>query len=158
MFEITWQGKQEAVELLIQRDGDFCFICGKNFGKKEKRTIDHWVPLSKGGSWNISNLRLAHKACNLWKGDRIPLEDGTIPEPPKSNSEFKKKRIRKQSRPKVCNICMSGRILLPGERCNVCNSGPQPVIFPGWAKRRSSECDHKIYHCYACILGFARRY
>ena len=157
MIEITWQGKQEAIEILIGRDGDYCFICKQSFGKKEKRTIDHWIPLSKGGTWDIENLRLAHKSCNLWKGDRVPLSDGTIPEPPQKRSQQQKKRIKKQNRPKVCSVCMSGRILMPNQICVICNSGPQPVVFPGWAKRKSSECDHKIYHCYACILGFAGR-
>jgi len=157
MIEITWQGKQEAIQMLIERDGDLCFICKNKFGKKEKRTLDHWVPLSKGGTWNISNLRLAHKQCNLWKGDRMPLPDGTVPDPPPRSNFVDRKRVRKRSRPKVCSVCMSGRILLPGERCAVCHSDPQPRAFPGWAKRKSNECDHKIYHCYACVLGFARR-
>lgn len=157
MIEITWQGKQEVVDILIKRDGDLCFICKNPFGKKEKRTIDHWIPLSKGGSWNINNLRLAHKSCNLWKGDRVPLKDGTIPEREKRTSSSKQKRIKKSNRPRVCNTCLSGRNLLPNQTCNMCSSGPQPLDFPGWAKRKSTECDHRVYHCYACILGFVRR-
>lgn len=157
MIDITWQGKQEAIQKIIDRDGDMCFICKKEFGKKEKKTLDHWIPLSKGGTWDISNLRLAHKSCNLWKGDRVPLTDGTVPDPPPRSSKYHKKRIRKQNRPKVCSVCASGRILLQGERCYACHSGPQPLTFPGWAKKKSSECDHGIYHCYACILGFAIR-
>lgn len=157
MIEITWQGKQEAIDMLTARDGDMCFICKGPFGKKEKRTLDHWIPLSKGGTWDISNLRLAHKQCNLWKGDRVPLADGTVPEPLPKGSKNYQKRVKKQNRPKVCNLCMSGRILLPGERCSLCHSEPRPLSFPGWAKKKSNECDHRIYHCYACILGFARR-
>lgn len=34
-------------------------------------TIDHFIPLAKGGSNHIRNLRLAHKKCNLEKGNRI---------------------------------------------------------------------------------------
>lgn len=157
MIEINWQSKREAMEILIKRDGDRCFICNESFGKKEKRTIDHWIPLSKGGTWDITNLRLAHKKCNIWKGDRVPLADGTIPEPPTKRSQSPKRKVKKQNRPKVCNVCMSGRNLMPGQMCMFCNSGPQPITFPGWAKRKSNECDHTIYHCYACILGFVRR-
>jgi len=159
MIEIDrgWKAKQEAVDLLSVRDGYFCFICKEKFGAKEKPTLDHWIPISKGGTWNIENLRLAHKSCNLWKGDRVPLEDGSIPERPKPKSSYGQKRIRKQNRPKVCNTCMSGRLLSVGERCNVCNSGPEPIIFPAWAKRKSFECDHYIYHCFACIVGFKGR-
>ena len=67
MIELTWQGKQEAIREIIARDGDMCFICKEPFGKKEKKTLDHWIPLSKGGTWNVSNLRIAHRQCNFWK-------------------------------------------------------------------------------------------
>ena len=152
-----WQSKQEAIQKLAQRDGYLCFICKGHFGKKEKPTLDHWIPISKGGTWEIKNLRLAHKTCNLWKSDRVPLEDGSIPDAPQKNNNYKKKRLSRQNRPKVCEVCMSGRILLPDEKCLVCNSGPQPIKFPGWAKRGVRECDHHIYHCYACIVGFQGR-
>lgn len=155
MIKLTWQGKAEAIEILSKRDGYHCFICNGEFGKKEKPTIDHWIPLSKGGSWDIENLRLAHKQCNLWKGDRVPLADGTIPERIQKTKVTKK--ITKLGRPKVCSTCMSGRILLAHETCPTCKSGPQPPSFPGWAKRKSNECDHKTYHCFACVLGFAKR-
>ena len=103
----------------------------------------------------MSNLRIAHKSCNLWKGDRLPLKDGTIPERPVSN--IKKKKIKKNNRPKMCNACMSGRMLGRDQICRVCNSSPQPTDFPGWAKRNTKDCDHNQYHCFACILGFVKR-
>ncbi len=34
-------------------------------------SIDHVVPLSRGGSNHPSNLQLAHLLCNLSKGNRI---------------------------------------------------------------------------------------
>jgi hypothetical protein len=157
MIERDWESKQQAMKMIAERDGYFCFICKKDFGKKEKPTLDHWIPLSKGGGWNMSNLRITHKQCNLWKGDRVPLPDGTIPEMPPKKSNQKRKRISRLNRPKVCDVCMSGRILLPNERCHVCGSGPEPIKFPGWAKRHTKECDHFIYHCYACVVGFQGR-
>jgi hypothetical protein len=155
MIELTWQGKQEAIEEIIARDGDACFICKGSFGKKEKKTLDHWIPLSKGGTWNISNLRLAHRQCNFWKSDRMPLEDGTIPEKPVKKSSIKK--VKKHNRPKICGSCMSGRLVNHGQKCSVCRSGPQPEAFPGWAKKKTVECDHTMFHCFACILGFVKR-
>ena len=157
MSDKEWQHKEEAIKQIAARDGYICFICKQPFGKKEKPTIDHWIPISKGGGWAIDNLKLAHKQCNFWKGDRVPLPDGTIPERPKKTSSYGQKRIRKSNRPKVCISCMSGRNLRPNQTCRVCNSGPQPPVFPGWAKRKSYDCDHNIYHCFACIVGFARR-
>jgi hypothetical protein len=152
--DLSWQNKQEAIDLIRERDGANCFICGGPFGKKEKVTIDHWIPLSKGGTWKLSNLRIAHKSCNLWKGDRVPLPDGTIPEKP---TVQRKKKSSKSDRPKICNVCMSGRVLRNGQVCPSCSSGPQPIDFPGWAKRNTRECDHGRYHCFACILGFVKR-
>lgn len=144
--------KKERIELLIDRDGDYCYICKKPFLQKEKRTIDHWIPLSRGGSWHVDNLRLAHKLCNTWKSDRMPNKDGTIPPPP-----VKEKRNRKSERPKVCQSCLSGRQLSYGEICSTCGSGPQPMDYPRWAKKHVKECDHKLYFCFGCTVGFIER-
>lgn len=155
MSEFDWKTKQEAIDLIIKRDGKNCFICKGPFGKKEKITIDHWIPTSKGGTWKLSNLRIAHKHCNIWKGDRIPLSDGTIPEKPPVR--VKKSKLVKRSRPTICNACHSGRALMSGQVCDRCHSGPQPIDFPTWYKRPTKDCDHRIFHCFACILGFAER-
>ena len=45
-----------------------CAICG-NPVKYKKMTIDHIVPLSKGGTNGMDNLQLACKRCNLMKSD-----------------------------------------------------------------------------------------
>lgn len=154
---MDWISKKERLDEIIRRDGYMCYICKDPFGKKEKPTIDHWIPLSRGGTWDINNLRLAHKQCNMWKGDRVPNKDGSIPEPEKRVKTPKLKRQRKRNRPKVCKSCNSGRLLMAGQTCNVCNSGPKPLEYPGWAKRRPSECDHGVHHCFSCILGFSKR-
>lgn len=55
-----------------------CPICGKNM-RQEDRTIDHVIPLSKGGSGNIGNLQIVHSGCNSIKGAKMPHElDGQI--------------------------------------------------------------------------------
>lgn len=33
--------------------------------------IDHKVPKSKGGTWDIENVHLTHKTCNTIKGDKL---------------------------------------------------------------------------------------
>ncbi len=34
-------------------------------------TVDHIMPISRGGSHRRTNLQIAHKACNSGKGNRI---------------------------------------------------------------------------------------
>lgn len=51
---------------LIHRDGFECDICGTT----EDLTIDHVIPLSKGGGDELGNLRLLCRLHNSLKGDR----------------------------------------------------------------------------------------
>jgi len=51
---------------LIERDGYQC----KNCGNQENLTVDHIIPLSKGGSDNLDNLQILCQSCNSSKGDR----------------------------------------------------------------------------------------
>jgi len=50
--------------------GGRCGICGLSVGKAEF-TVDHIVPISKGGPHLFGNLQPAHLACNSRKGDRV---------------------------------------------------------------------------------------
>ena len=56
---------------LINHYGNICYLCNEPLEMNEI-TIDHWVPLSKGGSDNITNYRLAHYKCNALKADLTP--------------------------------------------------------------------------------------
>jgi 5-methylcytosine-specific restriction endonuclease McrA len=56
--------REMVINLLIQRDGPNCGICGKPVDFKDA-TIDHILELYKDGDHNAKNLRLAHKSCNL---------------------------------------------------------------------------------------------
>lgn len=55
---------------LIERDGCHCARCGS----AENLTIDHVIPISKGGSDELSNLQLLCQSHNSAKGDRIATE------------------------------------------------------------------------------------
>jgi len=50
-----------------------CGICGKNMPKND-RTIDHIIPLVRGGTGHIGNLRAVHRKCNSRKSVRLPHE------------------------------------------------------------------------------------
>jgi len=49
------------------RDGGCCVLCGSNVNIH----YDHDVPVSKGGSNDVKNIRLLCQQCNLRKGARI---------------------------------------------------------------------------------------
>lgn len=62
-----FQGKRAQLMLaLIDRDGYGCKQCGT----QDDLTIDHIVPVSKGGSDDPDNLQLLCQNCNSQKGDR----------------------------------------------------------------------------------------
>lgn len=52
---------------LVQRDGNYCAICGQAFDSVEA-TIDHIYPRSLGGKTELDNLQLLCPACNIAKG------------------------------------------------------------------------------------------
>lgn len=143
--------RKEIVDFLSKRDGFFCYICGDPFKSQKDVTIDHFWPLAHGGTWALDNLKLAHQPCNNLKGDALPNADGTV------NFVNRKHKVARLPRPDQCNHCETGRILLIGETCDVCGSGPQPVMFPTSYKRKSTNCDHSKYHCFACIIGLVPR-
>lgn len=143
--------RSEIIASLTKRDGFFCYICNKDFKSKKEVTIDHFWPLAAGGTWLLSNLRLACQPCNNLKGDALPNEDGTV------NFVNRRERTIKLPRPEQCDNCETGRILLIGETCDVCGSGPQPALFPTAYKTKSANCDHSLYHCFACIIGLVKR-
>jgi 5-methylcytosine-specific restriction endonuclease McrA len=43
-----------------------CAYCGES---KEHLTMDHVIPLSKGGTWRRENIVFCCSKCNLEKGD-----------------------------------------------------------------------------------------
>ncbi len=58
---------------LIARDGDVCHYCGYGFDDTNfvyQVTVDHIVPISEGGSDDLTNLVLACRQCNGKKKDR----------------------------------------------------------------------------------------
>lgn len=54
---------------IIERDGGRCHICRKKC-KPSEIHLDHLIPLSKGGTHTLENLRVAHAKCNIAKGAR----------------------------------------------------------------------------------------
>lgn len=57
------------LSVLIERDGARCQICGRTQGADEW-TVDHVLPVSRGGAHTYVNCRLAHRSCNTRRGNR----------------------------------------------------------------------------------------
>ena len=80
--------RRGKVRRLRARDGDLCTLCGCliDFSLRPNDpgavSLDHVVPRVHGGGSRVSNLRLAHRACNSRRGsspDRIPQTE-PVPE------------------------------------------------------------------------------
>lgn len=61
---------------IFNRDGWTCHLCGGKVDKSLSRldsfgaTIDHLIPLSRGGSDDIENVATAHRVCNTRRSNR----------------------------------------------------------------------------------------
>lgn len=69
-----------TLDKLIERDSNICQICGEPCDINDKSwgccgatypSIDHIVPLAKGGSHTWENVQLAHMICNSKKRDLL---------------------------------------------------------------------------------------
>ena len=54
---------KNAYSILVEMFGEICLACGST----EAITIDHIIPLSKGGGSQMDNLQLLCKSCNCSK-------------------------------------------------------------------------------------------
>ena len=72
---VTEAVKRKAVSDTLKvkvwrRDGHTCQYCGESGGNL---TIDHWIPVSKGGPHVIHNLLTSCMKCNEKKGANLVL-------------------------------------------------------------------------------------
>lgn len=73
---LTYEGRKETAmrkfirKQLIDSKGAVCALCGKPITNMKDCTIDHIIPISKGGLTTIENCQLAHRECNQNRGDQ----------------------------------------------------------------------------------------
>lgn len=79
-FKGLFKKKARGLQItnLLSKYGNKCYLCGFELNRKIKNandpryiTFDHYIPRSKGGSDDLSNLRLAHKYCNQTRGNDL---------------------------------------------------------------------------------------
>jgi 5-methylcytosine-specific restriction endonuclease McrA len=67
--------RENLIALLYKRDRALCGICGGEVVELTgpmRPSIDHTIPVSRGGPHALHNLQLAHYRCNLSKHDNLP--------------------------------------------------------------------------------------
>lgn len=159
MTEVKFN-RAETLQAIIDRDGPKCRVPGcrnpYEYTEANPQTIEHVTPRCKGGTDDLDNLEVAHQKCNSWKGDREYIgidENGErILEPLPT-----KDRANKVVKRPPCETCFEGHLLLLGEVCPMCGSGPQPIAFPNYAKRDPKDCNHSSTHCWGCVIGLYER-
>lgn len=69
-----------TLEKLYKRDKGICYLCGKHLSLKTyynaptAPTIEHVIPIVKGGTHTWDNVRLACRQCNGIKGTKLSME------------------------------------------------------------------------------------
>lgn len=66
--------RRNLFEAIRERDGRACVYCGHT----KYLTLDHLLPVSRGGDNNELNLAIACRPCNSKKRDRTPEEAGMV--------------------------------------------------------------------------------
>ena len=80
--------KDITLEALYKRDFGVCYLCGKPCDWNDKKdmivgptypSIDHMIPVSRGGLHAWTNVKLAHFECNWKKSDALlPSTSSTV--------------------------------------------------------------------------------
>lgn len=73
-----------TLDKLIKRDNNICYICNRECNLSDYTyngntfiagnyypSIDHVIPIAKGGTHEWNNIRLAHRICNSMKADKV---------------------------------------------------------------------------------------
>ena len=76
---------QFRIERIRARDGDKCCHCGEaiDFGlcdadHPRSASVEHIIPKARGGSNLLANLALAHRVCNISRGDKRITQEAKV--------------------------------------------------------------------------------
>jgi len=62
-----------SYEEVVKKANGICYLCGW-IVLPEEMSIDHVIPLSRGGAHSQDNLEMTHKNCNSSKGSKLVSE------------------------------------------------------------------------------------
>ena len=71
------RGNKVLIAALLERDGATCTWCDSPidmtlaYPDRYSKSIDHTLPLSRGGEHSLENTTLMHLTCNLSKGAKV---------------------------------------------------------------------------------------
>lgn len=68
-----------------------CALCQEPVKELQQGSVDHIIPISKGGSNRRSNLQYTHRRCNTFKGNEIYLYKRFVKPPSKKQLREKKR-------------------------------------------------------------------
>jgi len=73
------KGSRSTIADIITRDGTNCSWCGEDvdldlaYPDKLSKSVDHTIPISRGGPHTLENTSIMHLQCNMYKGANIPI-------------------------------------------------------------------------------------
>ncbi|MHB0828007.1 MAG: HNH endonuclease [Schaalia turicensis] len=75
--QLSGTQRRALTDRIYARDQGVCHICRTQV-RREDASLDHLIPVSRGGLSIESNLALAHLRCNTSRGAKT-LEDANVP-------------------------------------------------------------------------------
>ncbi len=133
--------KDITLEALYKRDSGVCYLCGgvcewndrdattNKVGNKYP-SIDHIIPVAKGGLHAWNNVRLAHFICNVLKSDEVLKEtESLIPE-----NAYQYKKDTRPRRKQVSQYTKEGKFIAT-------------FISTAEAERQTGISQKGIQHC-----------
>jgi HNH endonuclease len=166
LHQATWDGIDD--EQIYERDHWKCWLCKKRIDKTYKyphpqsASIDHVVPLSRGGTDTALNKLAAHLTCNVSRNSGKPGEQLTFNygvDPAAIRVRIRKPPKPRKPRQLICRIC--GQAKQPGT-CPLhvpiyvimCRRCPAITISPtrrGWTCPQCQVC--RVDGCIGTVLG-----
>ncbi|MDF7810724.1 HNH endonuclease [Hymenobacter sp. YC55] len=68
--QINKKARYQLKMEVFRRDRFTCQQCGA----RNNLTLDHYIPLSRGGGWHLDNLQCLCQRCNEEKDNKMPYE------------------------------------------------------------------------------------